>query len=92
MRSMNNFSVAPVLLLVTIIRAIIYRKRLSRASALLLIAPIVILGIFLAVFLFTESYKFVIDQTTSNRVFTMVLVIFLSFLPVVLHKHENLDN
>lgn len=83
--SMNNFSLAPVLLFVVMIGTIIYRKHIKKEKTFLLFAPIVILGIFLAVFLFTENYKFVLDQTTSNRVFTMVLVIFFSSLPLFLY-------
>lgn len=83
MWSMNNFSVAPLLLLVAIAAALIYPKRLKDGKSFLLLGPVVILAIFIAVFLFTENYKFVLDQTTSNRVFTMVLVIFLSSLPLV---------
>lgn len=83
MRSMNNFSVAPLILLVTLIISLIYRKRIAKEKSFLLIAPAVILAIFIAVFLFTENYKFVLDQTTSNRVFTMVLVIFLALMPLV---------
>lgn len=82
--SLNNFSIAPVILLVTIIMAITWRKRLAKETWFALLAPLVIMAIFIFVFLVTENYKFVLDQTTSNRVFTMVFVVFFSSLALVL--------
>ena len=80
---MNNFSLAPFLMLGVILHMLMRRKRVLPQKWFLLLAPVVILGIFLAVFLFTENYKFVLDQTTSNRVLTMVLVIFFSYVALL---------
>jgi hypothetical protein len=54
------------------------RKKIHALSWFPVIQFLVLIGIFLAVFLFTENYKFVLDQTTVNRVFTMAIIVFFS--------------
>lgn len=81
--AMNNFSLAPFLMVGVILHMLVEHKKVLRQKWFLLLAPVVILCIFLAVFLFTENYKFVLDQTTSNRVLTMVLVIFFSYVALL---------
>ncbi len=86
--SMNNYSVGPLLFLLIAVVVIVRHKKMSKQVQFLLLAPAVILGIFLLVFLLTENYKFVIDQTTVNRVFTMVLVIFFTAIPALFDLSE----
>lgn len=76
--TMNNYSVAPLLFFMMLVWMLTHRKHMKKQQSFLALAPLVILAIFIAVFLVTDNYKFVLDQTTVNRVFTMVLVIFFS--------------
>lgn len=55
---------------------IVYVKKYSNSpKRFFVLAPLLIFAIFLLVFLMTENYKWVLDQTTVNRVFTMCLVL-----------------
>lgn len=87
--SMNNFSIAPLLLVWLVLSMIFDRKKIYKTQRFLLLAPLMILAIFMAVFLFTENYKFVLDQTTSNRVFTMVLAILFSYIGLLFHAEKE---
>jgi len=40
-------------------------------------------------FLITANYKWVLNQTTVNRVFTMVFVILLSFISILIFDYAN---
>lgn len=87
--TMNNYSIAPVLFIVVMLWMLIRRKHIRREQLFLALSPLAILGIFLLVFLLTENYKFVLDQTTVNRVFTMVLVIFFSSFGLLLNQPKE---
>jgi len=68
------------IVLALIIRIIIKRKNnLSTWEKFLLYAPLVTLIILILVFLFTENYMFVLNQTTVNRVFTIVFILLFGF-------------
>ncbi len=62
----------------------IYRENLFY----LILAPIALIVIFMLVFLATENYKFVLDQTTVNRVFTMCFVVLFAFLWFVVYDQN----
>ncbi len=47
--------------------------------------------LFLAVFLFTENYAFVMNQTTVNRVFTTTFLILFSFFSIMYYESSS-DN
>lgn len=83
--ALNNFSVAWVVLVLLAAACIARRKHIDKPLWFLLIAPAVIGLIFIAVFLFTENYQFVLNQTTSNRVFTMMFVIVFSYCGLLLN-------
>lgn len=87
--SMNNFSLAPLLMFVVAVYMLVFHKKVKKEQRFLLLSPVVVCAIFIAVFLMTENYKFVLDQTTVNRVFTMVLVIFCSYIPLMTEPQEN---
>jgi hypothetical protein len=53
------------------------------------LSPIIIFLILITVFLFTDNYKWVLDQTTVNRVFTMCFVILFSFFSFIYVKRKD---
>lgn len=54
-------------------------KHLSHASKFLIYTPLCVFVVLLLVFLFTENYLFALNQTTINRVFTIVFILLFSF-------------
>lgn len=87
---MDNFNlVLPVIFAILIF---IFGKKLWKnkpAKQFLIISVFSIFIIFLLVFLLTENYKRVLNQTTVNRVFTMCFVILFAFSWYLFHQWEN---
>ncbi len=54
-------------------------KHISHSSRFLIYAPICVFFVLVFVFLFTENYLFALNQTTINRVFTIVFILLFSF-------------
>ena len=88
MWQMNNYSVAPLLMVVAIVTVALRYKREPHQKWFLIGAPVLMLLGFTAVFLVTENYKFVLDQTTVNRVFTMSIVVFFSYVGVLIYDKK----
>lgn len=83
---MDNYNVVLILILCIFWWAIFKRKQLSWASKFLLYAPLAIFLVLLLVFLLTDNYRFVMDQTTVNRVFTIAFILLFSFIWLLLGK------
>lgn len=81
----NNYNVILIVVALMVVFAYIYKKRDTR-TLLLLLTPIIIFIIFVLVFLLTENYIFAMNQTTINRVFTMVFVILFSFSGILFYN------
>jgi len=79
----DNFNIA----LVFIILLFFYKKNIENKFVLL--SSLIIFLILNAVFLFTENYKWVLDQTTVNRVFTVNLVILLAFFTIIFYGKQE---
>ena len=73
---MDNYN---LILIVLLFIFILSKKRRKKNESLFLYVWVVMLLILLAVFLRTEAYTFVMNQTTVNRVFTMCFIIILAF-------------
>ena len=75
---MDNFNLVLIVLLFILIFFIVKKQRKENKS-LFLYAWIAVFLILIAVFLFTDNYRFVMDQTTVNRVFTTSFILILWF-------------
>ena len=75
---MDNYNLILIILLF-IFFSILSKKRRKENKSFFLYAWLIIFLILIAVFLFTDNYQRVLDQTTVNRCFTMVFVLLLWF-------------
>lgn len=64
-------------------------KKKGRESRFLFLIPLVMFAVITAVFLFTENYQWVLDQTTVNRVFTVIFIIFAFYIGLMLFDEES---
>lgn len=73
----NNYNIILVIvgLMLFMWYILIDRKQPKRNPIFPIVASIVIFALFTAAFLFTENYKFVMDQTTVNRTYTAAFMI-----------------
>lgn len=78
---MDNYNV--ILIIIGIILYIWFKKT-KKENLLLIIVPVFIFFIFMLVFLLTQNYRFVKNQITVNRIFTMTFVILLFFSWILL--------
>ncbi len=76
---MDNFNIVLILLFLFVIFIARKRKFMKQSTKILFYAPLGIFLILLLVFLLTENYRFALDQTTINRVFTVVFIVFFAF-------------
>lgn len=76
---MDNYNSILIILVLLAWLVIKKWKHLTDSSKFLLYAPIFVLVLLLLVFLLTENYLFALNQTTINRVFTIVFVLLFSF-------------
>lgn len=65
------------------------RKKNTLKQRFLFLVPIVMFGVITMVFLMTENYKRVLDQTTVNRVFTVIFIVFAFYLGHLLFDDEH---
>ena len=87
--SMDNYNVVLIIILLLILSFWYQKKNLNKYF--LLMSGITSFIIFVLVFLLTENYQWVMNQTTVNRVFTMCFVMILAFAGILLHKHRQTD-
>jgi len=62
------------------------KKRRKENKSLFLYAGLTVFLILIAVFLLTDNYRFVMDQTTVNRVFTTSFILVLGFSWLLLNE------
>lgn len=87
---MDNFNIIIIILWIIIIWYIILKKQENKNNEIfLLLSWTMIFLIFTAVFLLTENYLWVLDQTTVNRVYTMSFITILAFSWIILSKNEK---
>lgn len=84
--NMDNYNIILAILLLLLIYWLKKKKNWITPKTLFIFAWIIIFFILIAVFLFTDNYKFVMDQTTVNRVFTTTFLIILWFSWFLLHE------
>lgn len=75
---MDNYNLVLIILLFILVLFIIKKQRKDNKS-LFLYSSLAIFLILIAVFLFTDNYRFVMDQTTVNRVFTTSFILLFWF-------------
>lgn len=85
----DNYNIALVFIILLLI--LIWRNR-TKNIVFIWLSFIMIISLFTAVFLFTTNYKWVIDQTTVNRVFTMSFVILFAFTWLILNENIHKKN
>lgn len=76
---LDNYNVVFVILILLTWFLIKKWKHISTSSKFLIYAPICVFVLLVLVFLFTENYLFALNQTTINRVFTIVFILLFSF-------------
>jgi hypothetical protein len=64
-----------------LIYSLLGTKRGDKSLSLFWITPVIMFFVLLLVFLLTENYTFVMNQTTVNRVFTLCFMALFAFLP-----------
>lgn len=85
----DNYNIALVFV-VFLLFVPFWKKRTDIYPKLFLVlASIFVFCILIAVFLFTENYLWVMNQTTVNRVFTMVFVLLFSFSGILLYDKNH---
>lgn len=84
---MDNYNVILIVLVLLIWG--LYTQKKNYNKLFLIGAWLMVLVIFILVFLLTENYRRVLNQTTVNRVFTMSFLILLSFVGILLYKHDD---
>ncbi len=84
---MDNYNV--ILIIFFLLVWYLYSQKKNFNKYFLLLSWFAILIIFILVFLLTENYLRVMNQTTVNRVFTMSFVILLSFSGILLYNHRD---
>lgn len=77
--TMDNYNVVLVLIFLIVLLLVSRRKNISKSQKFLISAPFVVFIILLLVFLLTDNYRFALDQTTINRVFTISFILLFSF-------------
>ena len=86
--AMDNYGLIGITAVVYIYALIRLLKK-KKYPELGYILPGFMIGIlFLAAFLFTADYAFVMDQTTVNRVFSMTFLIIISFMGILLDEAQ----
>ena len=89
--SQDNYNV--VLILVIILWVLVIKHYLQKKKYEAIVLPVIafvyIFIIFTLVFLLTENYKWVLSQTTVNRVFTMSFIILFSFSWLLFHEKTH---
>lgn len=84
---MDNYNL--ILIIIVLLIRNIYKQKNNLKKNFLFFCGITILIIFILVFLLTENYLRVMDQTTVNRVFSMSFIIILSFSWILFDKNNN---
>ena len=82
----DNYNIFPILIILCFIFIYQNRKKIYILDFWPIIPWLVIFTIFFVVFLITDNYKWVLDQTTVNRVFTTSFIIFWAFSSIVISK------
>lgn len=83
---MDNYNIIIAILVLLFIYWFKKTKGKDNKTNLFLYTWITVFIILIAVFLFTDNYKFVIDQTTVNRVFTTTFLLILWFSGFLLQE------
>lgn len=81
-----NYNIILLWLLLVIYFTYKLYKAKNYKMLIFILAPLFIFILFVLAFLITGNYKWVLNQTTVNRVFTMVFVILLSFFWIIYHE------
>lgn len=88
----NNYNI--ILILIVLIAIMTYQRFSSKKAKnwnilLLLSVPLILFLLFTGVFLFTENYLWVMNQTTVNRVYTMCFIVILFFSSLIIHEFKT---
>jgi len=84
---MDNYN--SIVIIILLIVWFLYTQKKNFNKYFLFLSWIIIFIIFILVFLLTENYLWVMNQTTVNRVFTMCFVMILSFSGILLYNHHD---
>jgi len=76
----DNYGVALIIVVFSLYMLVRFLKKRQYTAALLVVTPLVVFVLFTLVFLLTNNYQWVLNQTTVNRVYTMCFVILFAFI------------
>ena len=82
---MDNYNMILIILLFILV-FMLTKKRRKENKSLFLYSWLAVFLILIAVFLLTDNYRFVMDQTTVNRVFTTSFILVLAFSWLLLNE------
>ena len=85
----NNYWLVLLWILLLGVISFLFIRNTKYSYIFILLSVIFIFILFNLAFLFTANYKWVLDQTTVNRVFTMVFVIMFSFIGLIINEYVN---
>ena len=83
----DNYNIS--LIIIWILIYFFYKNKNNYWLRFVLFAFLFVFIIITLVFLFTSNYRFVMDQTTVNRVFSMVIILLFSFSSYFLKKYND---
>ena len=85
--NMDNYNV--ILIIIALLMWFVYNRRKDFNTYFLALSWVAIFIVFMLVFLCTENYTFVMDQTTVNRVITMCFIVILSFSGILFYQKND---
>lgn len=85
----DNYGVALIIVVFSLYMLVRFLKKRQYTAALLVVTPLVVFVLFTLVFLLTNNYQWVLNQTTVNRVYTMCFVILFAFIWVSLDEYAK---
>ena len=88
---MDNYNLILIVIFLFVWFFIQKKNTISSSSKFLLYAPLSTFIILLLVFLLTRNFLFVLDQTTVNRVFTVVFILLFAFSWYIFVQYDMMD-
>jgi len=85
----DNYNISLVFIILIIIWFFFNKDIKNNENKFILLSILFIFIIIILVFLLTSNYRFVMDQTTVNRIFTTILIILFSFYSLFLIKTHD---
>ncbi len=85
----DNYWVSMIIVILAAIMVHKIRKNKQYSLLYFFLVPLTVFILFTLVFLLTNNYQWVLNQTTVNRVYTMVFVFFFAFIWIFTYEYEK---